>query len=77
MRSVARFRVIGMFDFASKPQVATIEIDRCTGLVTVRPLHRKVTRTFALSDAMSLYYRRLIAAEVAEKKRNRKKGRAR
>lgn len=64
MSRVARFRVVGTFDMASAAQVATVEIDRDVGTISVRPLRRKRKYELPLSYVAALICRQVVAAEV-------------
>jgi hypothetical protein len=72
-RSKARFRVVGRFDMASKMQEATVTVDRDARTFEVRPLRRHRTYVISLAAVAELVVRRIIAAEVAEKKKAKKK----
>lgn len=66
----ARARVLGRFDLASRPQEATVTIDRDASLFSV--LRRRRVYTLPLAAVAEIVVRRIIAAEVAEKKRERR-----
>ena len=70
--SVAKFKVVGRLDMASRPSVGTVLIDRQAGLFSVRPLRRHKMYTLPLSSVAELVCRSIIAAEVREKKAKRK-----
>jgi hypothetical protein len=73
----AHCRVVGCFDMASRPQIATITIDRDRLLFSVRPLRRRRAYELPLATVGEMVVRRIIAHEVAEKraaKRARRRG---
>lgn len=72
-----RFRVIGRFVLASRPQTATVVIDRDAGLMTVRPLRHRKIYTLPLATVAEWMVRHLIRLEVIEKRRAKKAGRKR
>lgn len=76
----ARFRVVGQFD-RSCPQEAMVEIERSTGIMTIRPkgARRGGERAYAvpLAAAAELVVQRMIKARVAERARMKKKRRNR
>jgi len=71
---VARFRIIGRLDSAGSPQVGTVVINRQTGLFTVRPLRRKRVYEMPLAIVAEVVCKKIIIAELIEK-RKAKKGR--
>lgn len=72
-----RFRVIGTFDLAGGSQVATVEIDRISGIVSVRPLRRRRTYSLPLADVAAWICQATIRAEVRERRHaNRRTRRA-
>lgn len=75
--SVARFRVVGRLDMASRPTVGTVTIDRGASLFSVRPLRRHRTYTLPLDVVAGMVVRALIMAEVREKRAAKKKARRR
>ncbi len=69
--SVARFQAFGRFDGAP---AATVEIDRDTGIVTVRPKRRHYTATVTLAwlaEAALWQRAKALAAEKRARKRKR------
>lgn len=66
--SVARFRVSGRLDMASRPSYGTVMIDRGAGLFSVRPLRRWRVYTLPLSTVAEMVVRSIIAAEVRERR---------
>lgn len=78
--SVAKFRVVGSLDNASRASAGTVTIDRVSGLFTVRPYKRRRTYVLRLSDVATMVCRRIVLAELAEKRRQkaaRRKGKKR
>lgn len=76
----SHFRVVALLELASRPQVATVTIDRRANLFHVRPLRRRRVYTLPLADVASLVVRGLIRAEVLERaraKRDARRGRRR
>lgn len=67
-----RFRVMGLFDMASRPTVATVTIDREAGLFEVRPLRRRKLYCLPLADVASMVTRKLIHFEERERRRAKK-----
>lgn len=75
---VARFRVLGRLDMASRPSYGTVTMDRAgTGMFSVRPLRRRRVYTLPLSTVAEMVVRSIIAAEVREKRAARRRGTAR
>jgi hypothetical protein len=66
--SISRFRVYGSFDTGGSAQVATVEIDRSTNIMSVRPLRRRRKYELPLSTVAGLICKTLIMAEVREKR---------
>lgn len=74
-----RMRVIGVFDTA-RPQAATVTVDRAAGLFSVRPLRRRRAYTLPLSTVAEIVVARIVKAEVAApraERRTRRKSRSR
>lgn len=67
--SVSRFKVQGRFDGAYS---ATVEINRDTNLIAVRPHRRKRKYELPLSDVAESILWRVIKAEIQEKKKAKK-----
>ena len=70
--SKAKFRVYGMLD-GPRPQEGTVTIDRVTGIISVRPLHRRRTFDLPLSTVADLIVSKICKAEAAEKRRRKKR----
>lgn len=70
--SVARFRVSGRLDMASRPSYGTVLIDRSAGLFSVRPLRRRRIYTLPLGTVAEMVCRSIIAVEVREKRAAKK-----
>jgi hypothetical protein len=70
--SIARFRVSGRLDSASRYQEGTVTVERNSGLFVVRPLRRRRTYTLPLSTVAEIVCQRIIRAEVTSKKAERK-----
>jgi len=76
--SISRFRTRGTFDVGGGTQDATVEIDRTTGIVSVRPLrrHRKYSlplaavAAFICSVTLRAEAREKLAAKKAKKKKS-------
>ncbi len=66
-----RFKVQGRFDGAGS---ATVEIDRASGIMRVRPCRRRRTYDLPLSVIAQIQVERIIRFEVEEKRRLKKKG---
>lgn len=71
----ARFRVVERLDMASTPQIGTVTIDRTTGTFAVRPLRRHRDYVLPLAMVARIVCRCVIAGELAERRRTKKKGR--
>lgn len=69
--SVAKFRVTGSLDNASRVGYGTVVIDRVSGLFTVRPYKRRRTYTLHLGEVATMVCRRIVLAELAEKRRQK------
>lgn len=74
--SVAKVRVIGRFDSASKTQTATVVMDRDVGLFSVRPLRRRRIYSLPLSVVAEMVVQWNIRAELLERRRMRSAKRA-
>lgn len=71
MRRVARFKVVSnKLDGAGS---ATVEIDRETGVIEVRPYHRHYSATVTLEWLAEAALWRRAKAEAAEKRANKKR----
>jgi len=70
----ARVRVVGRFQFASKPTEATVTIDRELRLFSVRPLRSRREYTLPLATMAEIAFQRVVRAETVDKRRQ--KGRA-
>jgi hypothetical protein len=66
--SVARFRVVGRLDLASRVTTGTVTIDRGAGLFSVRPLRRHREYVLPLSTVADLVVQKIVAAEAREKR---------
>jgi hypothetical protein len=73
--SVARFKVFGQLDNAGRALAGTVMLDRAAGLFSVRPARRRRVYTLPLADVATMVCRRVLAGEVAEKKRAKAKAR--
>lgn len=73
----SRFRVVGTFDLAGGAQVATIEIDRDSSIVSVRPLRRRRTYSLPLASVATWICQSIIRAEVRERRQGRRPQRPR
>jgi hypothetical protein len=67
----SRFRVTGTFDLAGGAQVATVEIDRVSGIVSVRPLRRRRTYSLPLASVAAWICQSIIHAELRERRHAR------
>lgn len=72
-RSRAKFRIVGRFDNASAFQEGTVTIDRNNNVVEVRPLRRRKTWLLTLDAIVDAAVRKLIAIEVRDKKKAKRK----
>lgn len=72
----SRFRVVGTFDLAGGAQVATVEIDRASSIVSVRPFRRRRAYSLPLAAVAAWICQSIIRAEVRER-RATKRGRGR
>ena len=72
-RSRAKFRIVGRFDNASAFQEGTVTIDRANNVVEVRPLRRRKTWLLTLDAIVDAAVRKLIAVEVRETKKAKRK----
>lgn len=68
MSRVARFKVFGRLDRASGATSATVEIDRATNIVTVRPFRRRKTYQMTLGELADWICAQNIRAEIREKR---------
>ena len=68
---INRFRVVARLDL-SRPQEGTVEIDRGSGTLSVRPYRRRRVYTLPLATVAEIVVSRIIKAEVAEKRAARK-----
>lgn len=66
--SVARFRVAGRLDMASRTQEGTVTVDRGADLFSVRPLRRRRIYTLPLSKVAEMVCQKIIMAEAREKR---------
>lgn len=71
-----RFRVVAKLD-RGVPQEGTVEIDRDSGLVSVRPLRRRRTYVLPLSRVAAFVVHAIVRAEVAERRAARRRRRKR
>jgi hypothetical protein len=69
MKRQAKFKVMGLFDGATR---ATVLIDRVSLMVEVRPLRRHKTYTLPLSEVAEHILWRVARAEAAEKDKEKK-----
>lgn len=70
-----RYRIVGRLDMA-RPQDGTVLVDREAGLFSVRPLRRRRVYTLPLATVAELVCSKIIKAEVAAKRAERKARRA-
>jgi hypothetical protein len=71
MSTVARFQVSGR-NFNGK-KTATVEIDRDTNMVRVRPSHFRQTYDLLLEDIAEIIIYRCIKSDIAAKRNVRRK----
>lgn len=64
----SHFKVVGTFDLAGGAQVATVEIDRASGIVSVRPFRRRRAYSLPLSAVAAWICQSIIRAEVRERR---------
>lgn len=74
MRKV-RAKIIGRLEYASRPQKATVTIDRDAATVAVRPFNRRREYTLPLATVAEWIVQRIIRAELAEKRARRRRAR--
>jgi hypothetical protein len=67
--SVAKFKVYGPLDGAGGNKKGTVEIDRKTGMFTVRPLRSRTVYELSLNDVATWLCRQHQFAIVREEKR--------
>jgi hypothetical protein len=72
--STAKFRVMGQLDGAGGAKVGTVEIDRVTGVLTVRPFRSHTVYEVPLNDVATWVCRQHQFAIVREEKKLAKKG---
>lgn len=72
--SRARFAVVAPLD-GTVPQAGTVTVDRASGLVSVRPKGRRRTYEVTLGAVATMVCQRVLRAEVAERRKARKRGR--
>lgn len=72
----SRFKVTGTFDISGGLQTATVEIDRASGIVSVRPLRRRRAYSLPLAAVAAWICQVIIRGEVRER-RAAKRGRRR
>ena len=70
---LAHVRVVGRFIMASRPEVATVTIDRDNGLFSVRPLHKRRVFTLPLATVSEIVVQRILKVEAVEKRRSKVK----
>lgn len=69
--STAKFRVRGQLDGAGGPKDGTVEINRETGVLTVRPLHSRTSYEVPLNDVATWVCRQHQFAIVRAEKKER------
>jgi hypothetical protein len=69
----AHFKIVARLD-RSVPQSGTVTIERAVGLFTVRPARRRRAYVLPLATVAEIVVARIIRAEVAAAKADRKKG---
>lgn len=70
MGRLARFKVTGRFDGAS---LATVTVERATGIISVRPLRRRRVYALPLATVAEMILWRIAKADAAEKRRAKKR----
>ena len=70
----SRFKVTGTFDVGGGAQTATVEIDRNSGLISVRPLRRRRAYSLPLSAVAAWICQSIIRAEVRERRAAKRGG---
>ena len=75
MSRLARFRVVGRIDMASRTGAATVTVDRATGIVEVRLLRRRRTYQMPLADVARWVVDVNVRAEIRERKARKKAAR--
>lgn len=71
----SHFRVIGTFDIGGGAQTATVEIDRASGVFSVRPLRRRRVYSLPLSSVATMVCQVIVRAEVRERRAAKRKQR--
>lgn len=71
--SVARFLVLAQLDNAGAAQKGIVEIDRESGLCTVRPYRKQRSYTMPLNMVADMICKRIIFNELADERRAKKK----
>ena len=71
LMSTAKFRVRGQLDGAGGPKDGTVEINRETGVLTVRPLHSRTAYEVPLNDVATWVCRQHQFAIVRAEKKER------
>jgi hypothetical protein len=69
--SVAKFRVVAQLDGAGGMKEGTVEIDRATGMMTVRPLRSRTAYEIPLKDAATWVCRQHMFKVVRDEKKAR------
>ena len=64
----SRFKVVGTFDLAGGAQMATVEIDRASGVVSVRPFRRRRAYSLPLATVAAWICQVIIRGEVRERR---------
>lgn len=64
----SHFKVTGRFDIGGGLQTASVEIDRASGIVSVRPLRRRRTYSLPLAAVATWICQAIIRAEVRERR---------
>lgn len=73
--NAAHFRIVALLELASRPQAATVSIERRSGLFMVRVLHHKRVYTLPLANVASDVVRGIIRAELREKQKAKREAR--
>lgn len=68
----SRFRILGRLDSAARTQEGTVTISRTALIFSVRPLRRRREYVLPLSVVAEMVCQRIIKAELAEKRADRR-----
>lgn len=64
----SHFKVMGTFDIGGGLQTASVEIDRTSGIVSVRPFRRRRAYSLPLAAVAAWICQSILRAEVRERR---------